>query len=190
MAPRPTSTRLAPTAACAPLAACSDSDPGTGSAGLSKAPCADAPALDCGTMDVPLIHDSTDRRRVLVDVMVLPGTEDGPHEPLLLNPGGPGTELVREFAAQDALPAALRERYDVVGFDLGGRTDAQTPIERSEATAEAVGGVYLASDHDGHTSVSDGESRCVDDVALTFLLGDTLPDGASCAANDGEGRGR
>ena len=123
MAPRLTTTRLAPIAACALLAACSDSDTGTGLTSLSMAPCADAPALDCGTMDVPLIHDSTDRRRVLIDVVVLPGTGDGPHEPLLLNPGGPGgsgSELVREFAAQDVLPAALRERYDVVGFDPRG----------------------------------------------------------------------
>jgi len=123
MAPRLTTTRLAPLAACALLAACSDSDTGTGSTSLSMAPCVDKPTLDCGTMDVPLIHDSTDQRRVLVDVVVLPGMGDGPHEPLLLNPGGPGgsgTELVREFAARDALPAALRERYDVVGFDPRG----------------------------------------------------------------------
>ena len=123
MAHRPTPTRLAPIAACALLAACSDSDTGTSSTSLSMAPCADGSALDCGTMDVPLIHDSTDQRRMLVDVVVLPGTGAGPHESLLLNPGGPGgsgTDLVREFAAQDVLPAALRERYDVVGFDPRG----------------------------------------------------------------------
>ena len=117
---RPTTTRLAPIAARALLVACSDNDTGTGSTSLSMAPCTDAPALDCGAMDVPLIHDVTDQRRMLVDVVVLPGTGDSPHGPLLPNPGGPGgsgTELVHEFAVQDALPAALRERHDIVGFD-------------------------------------------------------------------------
>jgi len=127
----PTPTRCLPRRLALPplllaslaLAACSDGDRHASGASLSLAPCADDTALDCGVMDVPLIHDSTDTRRMAIDVVRLPGTGSGPHETLMVNPGGPGgsgTWMVREFARRDALPAAVRERYDLVGFDPRG----------------------------------------------------------------------
>jgi len=53
--------------------------------------CGDGSGLDCGVIEVPLIHDSTDNRKISIEVARLPGTGDGPHEPLLLIEGGPGS---------------------------------------------------------------------------------------------------
>jgi len=85
-------------------------------------PCEDASGLDCGVFEVPLIHDSTDNRQISIDVARLPGIGDGPHEPLLLIEGGPGsgTEVLREFAQLDLFPAEIRGRYDIIGFDHRG----------------------------------------------------------------------
>jgi len=84
--------------------------------------CEDAPELDCGAFDVPLIHDSTDNRQLSIEVARLPGTGDGPHEPLLLIEGGPGsgTQVLREFAQADLISPEIRERYDIIGFDHRG----------------------------------------------------------------------
>lgn len=85
-------------------------------------PCADVAELDCGVFEVPLIHDSTDNRQISIEVARLPGTGDGPHEPLLLNLGGPGSgvEVVRELAQSGMIPSAIRERYEIIGFDQRG----------------------------------------------------------------------
>ena len=85
-------------------------------------PCADASGLDCGVFEVPLIHDSTDNRKVSIDVARLPGVGDGPHEPLLLIEGGTGTgtDALLEFAQAGLIPDVIRERYDIIGFDHRG----------------------------------------------------------------------
>ena len=85
-------------------------------------PCADVSGMDCGVFEVPLIHDSTDNRQISIEVARLPGTGDGPHEPLLLNLGGPGSgvEVVRELTQSGMVPTAIRERYDIIGFDQRG----------------------------------------------------------------------
>lgn len=85
-------------------------------------PCEDTPGLDCGEFEVPLIHNSTDSRQISIEVARLPGTGDGPHEPLLLIEGGPGsgTEVLRDFAQSGLIPDEIRERYDIIGFDPRG----------------------------------------------------------------------
>lgn len=85
-------------------------------------PCEDGSGLDCGVFEVPLIHDSTDDRMISIDVARLPGTGDGPHEPLLFIEGGPGsgTEVLQEYAQAGIFPDAIRERYDLIGFDPRG----------------------------------------------------------------------
>lgn len=84
-------------------------------------PCEDMPSLDCGVFEVPLIHGTTDSRRLSINVTRLPGTGDGPHEPLLLNLGGPGsgTEALRDVMGNYVLDQ-VRERYDIIGFDQRG----------------------------------------------------------------------
>ncbi len=85
-------------------------------------PCDAVPGLDCGAFEVPLIHDSTDNRKINIEVARLPGTGDGPHEPLLFIEGGPGsgTEVLSELSQSGVFPDAIRERYDIIGFDHRG----------------------------------------------------------------------
>lgn len=119
---------------------CSDDDDGAVGASLSIEPCSDAPTLDCGVMHAPLIPESTDTRRIAIDVVRYNGTGDGPHELLIVNPGGPGasaTDLVREFARRESLPAALRERFDIVGMDPRGIGNS----ERIDCSAYGLDGL-------------------------------------------------
>jgi len=58
---------------------------------------------------------------------------------------------------------------------IGGSTDAQTPQAWSKDMAQQIGGVYIGSDHYGHTAVFNDQSRCVDNIAEAFLLEGTLP---------------
>lgn len=108
--------------AVALIAACSDNTAWTDDNSMVFEPCEDESGLDCGVFEVPLIHGSTDNRQISIDVARMPGTGDGPHEPLLLNIGGPGsgTEVLREFFQSDVIPVALRERFDIIGFDQRG----------------------------------------------------------------------
>ena len=118
--------------ACLALAACDgpvDESPALG----AFSPCADEPALECATFDLPLIHGSKDERRTLADVVRWPalradpamsGSAEGASDddaPRLLvvladDPGASGADAVRALHAADALPWALRERHDVVGL--------------------------------------------------------------------------
>lgn len=117
---RPTTIFLAAT--CLSMAACSDHRTDAVDNSIVFEPCEDTPTLDCGVFEVPLIHGSTDNRRLRIDVARLPGTGDGPHEPLLLNVGGPGsgTDVLREIEDVIQLPVSVRERYDIIGFDQRG----------------------------------------------------------------------
>lgn len=58
---------------------------------------------------------------------------------------------------------------------IGGTTDAQTPLAWSEAMAQAIGGVYIRSEHLGHTTVFNDESACIDDLVEQFLLDGLVP---------------
>lgn len=73
--------------------------------------------------------------------------------------------------ATGAAPAALV---------IGGTLDAQTPLLWSETMANAIGGHFLGSSHEGHTSVFNDESNCVDSIVTTFLLDRLLPGAANC----------
>ena len=107
--------------ATALIGGCSDSTTNSVDNAMRFEPCTGSPDLDCGVFEVPLIHGTTDNRRISIDVARLPGTGDGPHEPLLLNLGGPGpgTEALRDVA-ENGLLDPLRERYDIFGFDQRG----------------------------------------------------------------------
>ncbi|MGQ7845847.1 alpha/beta hydrolase [Granulosicoccus sp. 3-233] len=67
-----------------------------------------------------------------------------------------------------------------VALVIGGTSDAQTPLVWSEEMARAIGGHYLASSHQGHTSVFNGQNDCVDSIVTTFLLDGLLPGAADC----------
>ena len=85
-------------------------------------PCEGTTMLDCGSFEVPLIHGSTDNRRLSINVARLPGTGSGPHEPLLINAGGPGSgiEVLQDLAAFNLFPDSIREQFDLFSFDQRG----------------------------------------------------------------------
>jgi len=100
-----------------------DDDSGSTPESIAWQPCLDKPMLDCASMSVPLVHDAPDGRTIAVDLVRLPSTGETEGEPLLLNPGGPGgsgTESVRTFLELDNIPAEIRARFDVIGFDPRG----------------------------------------------------------------------
>lgn len=63
---------------------------------------------------------------------------------------------------------------------IGGSNDAIAPIEFSEDMAAAIGGVFVRSDHEGHTSVFFGKSECVDNIVESFFIDGTTPASEEC----------
>jgi pimeloyl-ACP methyl ester carboxylesterase len=82
----------------------------------------DLPTKECSELTVPLDYDEPGGPTISIAVSRLPATSQAARiGSLFLNPGGPGGSGVYALPVQyAALPAALRERFDVVGFDPRG----------------------------------------------------------------------
>lgn len=65
---------------------------------------------------------------------------------------------------------------------IGGPTDAQTPLIFAQQMANAVGGQFLYSEHDGHTTVFTGGNQCTELAAEEFLTQGVLPTTDRCSA--------
>lgn len=117
-------------------------------------PCEGTTMLDCGAFEVPLIHGSTDNRSLSINVARLPGTGSGPHEPLLINLGGPGSgiEVLQDFASFNLLPASVREQFDVYGFDQRG---VANPLRIDCDLLGNVDAAYPRDQNDVQTLVDD-----------------------------------
>ncbi|NUU21960.1 MAG: alpha/beta fold hydrolase [Streptomycetaceae bacterium] len=112
-------------------------------------PCADGPAPDpyeCAAVHVPL--DYRDPARAALDLPLIRRPAADPARrigTLVLQPGGPGgsgVDFVRDN--YDDLPAALRERFDVLGFDARGvgraaQVKCWDDARYSRAVTEALG---------------------------------------------------
>ncbi|WP_079025638.1 alpha/beta hydrolase [Streptomyces yangpuensis] len=139
-APRPTATTAATvapapawagaTAATAPAttAGAGASAAGAGVAGssvpvLSWGPCTGPrDGFECATARVPLDHRRPTGPTIALAVTRRPAADPARRTGvLLLHPGGPGSSGV-DFARNShaALPAALRDTFDVVGYDMRG----------------------------------------------------------------------
>jgi len=70
-----------------------------------------------------------------------------------------------------------------VSLVIGGPSDAQTPLEHAQQMAAAVGGQFLRSEHDGHTTVFLPKDNCTNAVVETFLLTGNLPTMSVCEAD-------
>lgn len=64
---------------------------------------------------------------------------------------------------------------------IGGTNDAQTPLQWSELMASSIGGIFITSEHSGHTAAFNDSSACVSDIAEAFLIDNTIPDAVFCA---------
>jgi pimeloyl-ACP methyl ester carboxylesterase len=89
-----------------------------------------APGLECATLDVPLDYRNPGGTTIEIALSRLAATKPGERRGVLLtNPGGPGgSGLAYPLGLVDlGLPAAVRESYDLIGFDPRG-VGHSTPV--------------------------------------------------------------
>lgn len=85
--------------------------------------CSDQSVLQCTTLDVFLDPTDTESDTISLALNRLPSIQDEREGIVLINPGGPGgsgIELLDELSSSNALPEALREKFDFIGFDPRG----------------------------------------------------------------------
>lgn len=70
-----------------------------------------------------------------------------------------------------------------VSLVIGGPSDAQTPLVFAQQMAAAVGGQFLRSEHDGHTTVFRPGNSCTNTVVEAFFLTGNLPTISVCEAD-------
>jgi len=125
----------------------SGATPGPSSVPLAWTDCG-AP-FECATLSVPLDYATGGAAVAHISLIRLPASDHARRiGSLVTNPGGPGgsgVDFVRADATQ-IFPAAVRERFDIVGFDPRG-VGLSTPV-RCDADLEA----YLSADPDPVTA--------------------------------------
>jgi pimeloyl-ACP methyl ester carboxylesterase len=110
-----------------------------------------SPQLECATLTVPLDWSRPGGRRISIALNRLRAT-DPAHRlgPLLVNPGGPGgsgTAVVAQGGMLLGTPdlAALRRRFDLIGFDPRGVGDS-TPIRCSTPVYDPAAPTFPADE--------------------------------------------
>ena len=95
--------------------------------------------FQCATVPAPLDYDRPRGAQIAISLIRLPAENPGRRiGSLLVNPGGPGgsgVDYVRQ--AGRSLPAELRARFDIVGFDPRGIARS-TPLRCFDTYEEAV----------------------------------------------------
>jgi pimeloyl-ACP methyl ester carboxylesterase len=85
----------------------------------------DRDQVDCTTIDVPAVYGQDSGLPAFgLALMRIRATGAGNPATLFVNPGGPGESGINEIQ-QQKYPAAIREAYDVVGFDPRGVLHSQ-----------------------------------------------------------------
>ncbi len=124
-----------------PYVAVGASYPDDGSAPLVFSACAGlppSPAVECASFETPLDHADPGKGDVTVAVLRAPATNPAKRiGSLIFNPGGPGGPGTQRAAFAATLPqfAALRERFDLVGFDPRGVGQSRPAVSCSEPGA-------------------------------------------------------
>jgi len=122
------------------LSACSSDDPSTDEPKLEQPrtliwrSCPDNPELGCATLKVPMDHTNVQSDEIDIALNRLAAIEQPAIGALLFNPGGPGgsgIEALEVLASIDTVPASVRQRYDLIGFDPRG-IGASTPVDCEE----------------------------------------------------------
>ncbi len=173
------SAATAPTAPTAAAAVTSDAGgiaPGTRTPTLSWGPCgAGLEAFRCTTAQVPTDYDRPRGATTTLALIKLPASGPGARiGSLFTNPGGPGGSGV-DFvtAAPQLYTAALRARYDIIGFDPRGvvRSDPATcfATAQQEASSPLLRLAYPLTRPQGRTFVREA-------VAFARQCTSTSPD--------------
>jgi len=96
--------------------------------------CGDQSDLQCTTLEVFSDPTDTESETITLALNRLPSIQNGREGIVLINPGGPGgsgIEHLEELSAAGALPQALRDKFDFIGFDPRG-VGGSTPVDCSE----------------------------------------------------------
>ncbi len=98
--------------------------------------------LECGEVRMPLDHRRPNGRKIKLAVIRLPAPAKADRiGSLVVNPGGPGgsgVDFVRDGAV-DSVPAEVRARFDIVGFDPRGVGKSDAVECGSEAQISLAG---------------------------------------------------
>ena len=95
--------------------------------------------FECATVPAPLDHDRPRGVQIALELVRLPASDPAQRiGSLLLNPGGPGGSGI-DFAraAGEILPAEVRARFDIIGFDPRG-IYRSTPLRCFDTFEQAV----------------------------------------------------
>ncbi|NKZ00985.1 alpha/beta hydrolase [Nocardiopsis alborubida] len=139
-----------------------------------------APGAECATYEVPLDYEDPDGERIEIAVKRLPSEGGDVLGSLLVNPGGPGGSGY-DFVdhAPSTVSDAVRERFDVVGFDPRGvgRSSPLTCLD-AEGLDEFLGGADSVE--------GDGDMSEVSEAELAELEEDSRGFVEACQANHPE----
>jgi pimeloyl-ACP methyl ester carboxylesterase len=107
-------------------------------------PLSGMPTQECAAFAVPLDYDEPYGATISLAVARVPATnQDERIGSIFLNPGGPGGSGVSALPLQyAALPAALHEQFDIVGFDPRGIGES-TPVRCFDSIAEQITFLYF-----------------------------------------------
>lgn len=142
------------------------------------------PEIECGEVSVPLDYSKPDGARATIAVARVPATGDKIGS-LVLNPGGPGNSGVDFLwdVLEGDVPAKLRERFDLVGFDPRGvgrstpaidcNSDAQDDADRAAPGTE-IGITTVVDNTPAGVAAEDKETedyvrRCVENTGEEVL---------------------
>ncbi|WP_157244912.1 alpha/beta hydrolase [Nonomuraea typhae] len=125
-----------------------------------RSDCTAGPPYQCATLTVPLDHDAPHGRRI--DLRLIKRAATGARiGTLFLHSGGPGEALTDTLPKlYTRIPAAVRERFDVVGFDqrgIGQSTAVQcfdTLADQQRVLASIPAGFPLGRDEERATEAA------------------------------------
>ena len=112
---------------------------------LAWAPCKDKPQMQCADVKVPLDYKKPGDKTITVAMAKVPAANGKPIGSLFVNPGGPGESGIDLVSGADKIfSKALRDQYDIVGFDPRG-VGSSTAVD---CVSDAELGKYLDSEFD------------------------------------------
>ena len=112
---------------------------------LAWVPCKDKPQMQCADVKVPLDYKKPGGKTIIVAMAKVPAANGKPIGSLFVNPGGPGESGIDLVSGADKIfSKALRDQYDIVGFDPRG-VGSSTAVD---CVSDAELGKYLDSEFD------------------------------------------
>ena len=112
---------------------------------LAWAPCKNKPQMQCANVKVPLDYKKPGGKTITVAMAKVPAANGKPIGSLFVNPGGPGGSGIDLVSGADKIfSKALRDQYDIVGFDPRG-VGSSTAVD---CVSDAELGKYLDSEFD------------------------------------------